>query len=262
MLADLTGKTAIITGGGQGLGLGISTRMAQQGANLIVTDIDDRNKSVVSELANKYNVKYLYIEMNVTDQDQVEKGISKALDFSTVEILVNNAGVSGAPGSTGTVWRDQDWDFTWEVNVKGLHRVTEAVLPHMIDRESGKIINISSVAARAAKYTTSYYATTKMAVIAYTQALAREFGPKNINVNAIAPGRILTHFHKEWVENRKKLGDTTTDLFSEEALKQVMPLGRAQTPDDIGALATFLASEDARNITGQTIQCDGGQVMV
>ena len=132
----------------------------------------------------------------------------------------------------------------------------------MIDRESGKIINISSVAARAAKYTTSYYATTKMAVIAYTQALAREFGPKNINVNAIAPGRILTHFHKEWVENRKKLGDTTTDLFSEEALKQVMPLGRAQTPDDIGALATFLASEDARNITGQTIQCDGGQVMV
>ena len=112
MLADLTGKTAIITGGGQGLGLGISTRMAQQGANLIVTDIDDRNKSVVSELANKYNVKYLYIEMNVTDQDQVEKGISKALDFSTVEILVNNAGVSGAPGSTGTVWRDQDWVFT------------------------------------------------------------------------------------------------------------------------------------------------------
>lgn len=262
MLADLTGKTAIITGGGQGLGLGISTRMAQQGANLIVTDIDERNKSVVSELANKYNVKYLYIEMNVTDQDQVEKGIGKALDFSTVDILVNNAGVSGAPGSTGTVWRDQDWDFTWEVNVKGLHRVTEAVLPHMIERESGKIINISSVAARAAKYTTSYYATTKMAVIAYTQALAREFGSKNINANAIAPGRILTHFHKEWVENRKKLGDTTTDLFSEEALKQVMPLGRAQTPDDIGALATFLASEDARNITGQTIQCDGGQVMV
>jgi NAD(P)-dependent dehydrogenase (short-subunit alcohol dehydrogenase family) len=262
LLADLTGKTAIITGGGQGLGLGISTRMAQQGANLIVTDIDERNKSVVSELANKYNVKYLYIEMNVTDQDQVEKGIGKALDFSTVDILVNNAGVSGAPGSTGTVWRDQDWDFTWEVNVKGLHRVTEAVLPHMIERESGKIINISSVAARAAKYTTSYYATTKMAVIAYTQALAREFGSKNINANAIAPGRILTHFHKEWVENRKKLGDTTTDLFSEEALKQVMPLGRAQTPDDIGALATFLASEDARNITGQTIQCDGGQVMV
>ncbi len=261
MLADLSGKTAIITGGGQGLGFGISTKMAQQGANLIITDIDDRNKSAISDLASKYDTKFLYIEMNVTDQSQVENGINEALEFSEVDILVNNAGVAGAPGSTGTVWRDEDWDFTWEVNVKGLHRVTEAVLPHMIERHSGKIINISSVAARAAKYTTSYYATTKMAVIAYTQALAREFGSKNINVNAIAPGRILTNFHKEWVENRKKLGDTKTDLFTKEALGQVMPLGRAQTPEDIGALATFLASEDAKNITGQTIQCDGGQVM-
>ena len=147
------------------------------------------------------------------------------------------------------------------MNVKGLHEVTEAILPHMIENKSGKIINISSVAAKAAKYATAYYATTKMAVIAYTQALAREFGSSNINVNAIAPGRILTQFHKDWVENRKKLGDTTTDLFSKESLSSVMPLGRAQSPEDIGALAAFLASEDAKNITGQTIQCDGGQVM-
>jgi NAD(P)-dependent dehydrogenase (short-subunit alcohol dehydrogenase family) len=261
LLADLTGKTAIITGGGQGLGFGISTKMAQQGANIIVTDIDGRNKSVVNKLAETNNVKSLYLEMDVTDQEQVNESIKKALNFSDVNILVNNAGVSGAPGSTGTIWRDEDWDFTWKINVKGLHTVTEALLPHMIEKQSGKIINISSVAAKAAKYTTAYYATTKMAVIAYTQALAREFGPKNINVNAIAPGRILTEFHKEWVENRKNLGDTTTDLFSDEALKLVMPLGRAQSPEDIGALATFLASEDARNITGQTIQCDGGQVM-
>ena len=130
-----------------------------------------------------------------------------------------------------------------------------------LENESGKIINISSVAAKAAKYQTAYYATTKMAVIAYTQALAREFGASNINVNAIAPGRILTQFHKDWVENRKKLGDTTTDLFSKESLSSVMPLGRAQSPEDIGALAAFLASEDPKNITCQTIQCDGGQVM-
>ena len=143
MLADLSGKTAIITGGGQGLGFGISTKMAQQGANLIITDIDDRNKSAISDLASKYDIKYLYIEMNVTDQSQVENGINEALEFSDVDILVNNAGVAGAPGSTGTVWRDEDWDFTWEVNVKGLHRVTEAVLPHMIEKQSGKIINIS-----------------------------------------------------------------------------------------------------------------------
>ena len=261
LIADLSGKTAIITGGGQGLGLGISTKIAGQGANIIVTDLDDRNKSTVEELAKTNNVDFLYLEMDVMNSEQVAESMKKAIDFSKIDILVNNAGVPGAPGSTGTRWRDEDWDFTWKVNVKGLHEVTEAILPHMIENKSGKIINISSVAAKAAKYATAYYATTKMAVIAYTQALAREFGSSNINVNAIAPGRILTQFHKDWVENRKKLGDTTTDLFSKESLSSVMPLGRAQSPEDIGALAAFLASEDAKNITGQTIQCDGGQVM-
>ena len=261
MIADLKGKTAIVTGGGQGLGFGISTKIAEQGANLIITDLDERNMKTIEDLAKKNNVKSLYLEMDVTNKDSVTEAIEKALKFSKVDILVNNAGVPGAPGSTGTRWRDIDWDFTWKVNVKGLHEVTEAVLPHMLENKSGKIINISSVAARAARYQTAYYATTKMAVISYTQALAREFGSSNINVNAIAPGRIYTQFHKDWVENRKKIGEEL-DLFSKESLSSVMPLGRAQSPEDIGSLAAFLASDDAKNITGQTIQCDGGQVMV
>ena len=151
--------------------------------------------------------------------------------------------------------------------MKGLSDVTEAILPQMREQQYGKIINISSVAARAARYVTAYYATTKMAVIAYTQALAREYATDNINVNAIAPGRIWTAFHQEWMERRDAMGDPGVtgrahlDVF-EEAAAEVIPLGRPQTPSDIGALAAFLASEDARNITGQTIQCDGGQVMV
>ena len=130
MIADLTGKTAIITGGGQGLGFGISKKIAGQGANIIVTDLDDRNKSSVEKLAKDNNVNFLYIEMDVTNSDQVSDSIKKAIEFSTIDILVNNAGVPGAPGSTGTRWRDEDWDFTWKVNVKGLHEVTEAILPH------------------------------------------------------------------------------------------------------------------------------------
>ena len=136
MIADLSGKTAIITGGGQGLGFGISTKIAGQGANIIVTDLDDRNKSAVEELAKKKNVKSLYLEMDVTDSSTITDAIGKAIEFSNIDILVNNAGVPGAPGSTGTRWRDEDWDFTWKVNVKGLHEVTEAVLPHMIETVS------------------------------------------------------------------------------------------------------------------------------
>ena len=137
----------------------------------------------------------------------------------------------------------------------------------MRERKAGKIINISSVAAKAAKYITAYYATTKMSVIAYTQALAREFAVENINVNAIAPGRIWTQFHQDWMNEREALGDEAVvgkekyEVFM-SSLKEVIPMGRPQEPSDIGSLAVFLASEESRNITGQTIQCDGGQVMV
>lgn len=206
--------------------------------------------------------------MDVTDKDSVNAGVEKITAAAgQIDILVNNAGVAGAPGSTGTAFRDIDWEFTWKVNVKGLADVTEAVLPQMRERQSGKIINIASVAARAARYITAYYATTKMSVIAYTQALAREFAAENINVNAIAPGRIWTQFHQDWMKEREALGDEAVagkdkyDVFM-ASLREVIPMGRPQEPSDIGALAAFLASEEARNITGQTIQCDGGQVMV
>ena len=267
MFADLSGRVALVTGGGQGLGLGIVERMAEQGAAIVIADLNDDNANAAVERVRELGSTGYAVHMDVTDQQSISDAVSIATESAgQIDILANNAGVSGAPGSSGVVWRDVDWEFTWKVNVKGLADVTEAVLPQMRERRYGKIINISSVAARAAKYVTAYYATTKMAVIAYTQALAREYAAENINVNAIAPGRIWTAFHQEWMQRRDEMGDPTVagrphvDAF-EEAAAEVIPLGRPQTPRDIGALAAFLASEDARNITGQTIQCDGGQVM-
>lgn len=267
MLADLTGRTAFITGAGQGLGLGIATRMAEQGANIVIADLNDENAAQAADAIRQIGTQAYPVHINVTDQHSIAQAVQTATNAAgNIDILVNNAGVSGAPGSTGVEWRDQDWDFTWRVNVKGLADVTEALLPLMRERRYGKIVNISSVAAKAARYVTAYYATTKMAVIAYTQALAREFAPENINVNAIAPGRIWTQFHQDWMRLRDERGDPDVagkDRYQifEQAAKDVIPLARPQTPSDIGALAAFLASEDARNITGQTIQCDGGQVM-
>lgn len=268
MLADLTGKVAVVTGGGQGLGLGIVERMAEQGADIAIADLSIDNANSAAEKVRSMGRQAYTVQMDVTDKESAN-GAMRAIIASAgqIDILVNNAGVAGAPGSTGVGFRDIDWEFTWQVNVKGLSDVTEAVLPHMRERKYGKIINISSVAAKAARYVTAYYATTKMAVVAYTQALAREFAAENLNVNAIAPGRIWTAFHQEWMDERVKQGDKAFegkdryDVF-ESAAKDVIPLGRPQSPSDIGALAAFLASEDAKNITGQTIQCDGGQVMV
>ena len=267
MFADLSGKVALVTGGGQGLGLGIVLKMAEQGADIAIADLSDENAASAASLVEALGRKAYTARMDVTDADSVSAGVASITSAAgQIDILVNNAGVAGAPGSTGTAFRDVDWEFTWKVNVKGLADVTEAILPQMRERKAGKIINISSVAAKAAKYITAYYATTKMSVIAYTQALAREFAAENINVNAIAPGRIWTQFHQDWMKEREALGDEAVagkdkyDVFM-ASLKEVIPMGRPQEPSDIGALAVFLASEEARNITGQTIQCDGGQVM-
>ena len=264
----LDGKVSLVSACGRGIGREIALTLAREGSNLIINTFSEENTQAVAKELEGLGVKVVAIAGDITRSGVILETVAAGIEaFGQIDILVNNAGVAGAPGSTGTGFRDVDWEFTWQVNVKGLSDVTEAVLPQMRERRSGKIINISSVAAKAAKYQTAYYATTKMAVVAYTQALAREFAAENINVNAVAPGRIWTQFHQDWMKEREALGDEAVagkdkyDVFM-GALKEVIPMGRPQEPSDIGALVTFLASEEARNITGQTIQCDGGQVMV
>ena len=130
MLADLTGRTALVTGGGQGLGLGIVERMAGQGANIIIADLNDENATAAAAKVEEMGCKGFAVHMDVTDQQSISEAVALAYDSAgRIDILANNAGVSGAPGSTGTEWRDVDWEFTWKVNVKGLSDVTEAILP-------------------------------------------------------------------------------------------------------------------------------------
>ena len=132
MLADLTGRTALVTGGGQGLGLGIVERMAGQGASIIIADLNDDNAAAAVARVKELGSKGYAVHMDVTDQRSISEGVSLAYDaVGRIDILANNAGVSGAPGSTGVEWRDVDWEFTWKVNVKGLADVTEAILPQM-----------------------------------------------------------------------------------------------------------------------------------
>lgn len=269
MLADLTGKTALVTGGGQGIGRGIALVMAGQGADVAIGDLASGSGPAVAKEIEALGRKALSLELDVTNQEQAREVVAAVIaKWGHLDILVNNAGISGAPGSTGTGdVRDIDWELTWKVNIKGLADVTEAVLPHFRERNYGKIISIASVAARAPRYASAYYATTKAGVITYTQAVAKEMAPHNVNVNAICPGRLWTQFHRDWLSERESRGDPAVvgrdhhEVF-EEALTSVTPLGREQTPEDIGKLAAFLVSDDARNITGQSIQVDGGQVMV
>jgi NAD(P)-dependent dehydrogenase (short-subunit alcohol dehydrogenase family) len=268
MIADLTGKTALVTGGGQGIGRGISLILAAQGADVAIGDVNVENASNVSQEVTALNTRGMALRLDVTSQASANEAVSRIIEeWGHLDILVNNAGVDGAPGMGDGDEREEDWDVTFNINVKGVVHCANAVEPHFTQRRYGKVINIASVAGRAPRPTGSHYAASKAAVISYTRSLAARWAPHDVNVNGIAPGRVWTPFHQGKMAVRQRRGDPALasrephDVFVED-LKDVTPLGRGQTPEDIGKLAAFLASDDAGNITGQTIGLDGGMVMV
>jgi NAD(P)-dependent dehydrogenase (short-subunit alcohol dehydrogenase family) len=186
--------------------------------------------------------------------------------FGQIDILVNNAGVHSAPGWTESEEdRDQDWDLTYRVNLRGVMSCSRAVYPHMQSRKYGKIINIASIAGRLGRSPFPHYSASKAGVINFTQALALRLAPDNINVNAVCPGLLWTDMW-EGIAHRFQQADPNLNQVDAyevflESVAQRVPLNREQTPEDIGKMVAFLASEDAQNITGQAMHVDGGAIM-
>ena len=264
---DLTGKVAIVTGAGRGIGRAIAEKMAEHGALLVVTDLDVESAARVAEGLNREGREAEAIAVDVTKQSSVDRMVKGAVArFGRVDILVNNAGIIGAPGwENRSKSNDKDWDMIYDVNVRGVVRVTESAAVHMKKRRYGKIVNIASVAGRQGSPGNPPYHVSKAGVISLTQAFATGLAPFNINVNAICPGNLWTPMWERiatrqtaFVESRAGL--TPRQAFEAEVSERV-PLGREQTPEDVGYLAVFLASEYAQNITGQAINVNGGMRM-
>ena len=260
---DLSDQVALVTGASSGLGYRFAKVLAKCGAKVAISA---RRKEKLEALAKEIESdggECLVVPLDMTNRKSINSAVeSISSDLGTINTLINNAGI---PDAQWAVKQSEELiDNVMETNLTGPYILyCEVARKLMSEEKPGRMVNIASIAAfnTTPQSAAALYSITKKAIVRMTEALAVEWSKNHINVNAIAPGRILTQFHKDWVDNRKKLGDTTTDLFSKESLSSVMPLGRAQSPEDIGALAAFLASEDAKNITGQTIQCDGGQVM-
>ena len=264
---DVSGKVALVTGGGRGIGRGIVLVLARNGADVVVADIDvDIARSTATEV-EATGRRSLASRVDVTDRESVGAMTGDAITrFGRIDILVNNAGVIAAPGwEERETPNEDDWDLTYEVNVKGVVWVTEAVAAHMMESRSGKIINISSVTGRLATLTSMPYGATKAGAINLAQAYAIKLAPYNINVNSICPGLLWTPMWESigarWrTEEDRSEGLSPRDVF-DRIVKLRTPLGREQTPEDIGNLAAFLASDYACNITGQTINVSGGSHM-
>jgi meso-butanediol dehydrogenase / (S,S)-butanediol dehydrogenase / diacetyl reductase len=243
MTMRLADKTAIVTGGGSGIGQAIATRFAAEGASVVVADVvAERAESVAAVLEGA-----LAIHADITSADDVERLVREATEaYGRVDVLVNNAGLGDADDVLEI--DEEAWDFEVDVNLKGAFLCSKAVLPGMIEGGGGVIVNIASVNGMAF-FANEAYSAAKAGMINLTRSMAVRYGRHGIRVNAIAPGTIRTPLWQERV-------DKEPAIF--ERLVRWYPLGRVGEPDDVARAAVFLASDDANWITGEVLRVDGG----
>ena len=263
----LKDKVAIVTGGGQGIGRGIVLCLAEEGADAVILTKSGASGQEVAEEVKKMGHRSLAIKADVTDNQQVDQAVQKAIDtFGKIDILVNSVGGGSVAIAPFLKLEGAEWDRTFELNLKSQVFMCRAVVPHFIKQGSGKIVNIGSRLARLIDIPLTVYSAAKAAVVHYTKHLAAELAPHNINVNAVCPGDVLTPkievaFARMAQTNPEAAGKTPEELFLQVAGPR-MAFKRLQTPEDIGRAVVFLASEDARNITGQALYVDGGQTFI
>jgi len=259
-LFDLNNKNALITGSAQGIGKGIALKLAKYGANIIGADIiEDRLEETINEI-KKIGRKAIPLKMDVSDKEQVNEGVKKALNkFKTIDILVNCAGIVSS--SLLVDLKEEVWDRVMDVNAKSVFLVSQAVAKNMIKEKYGKIINISSQAAKIGEAGNGPYCASKAAVSMLTQVFALELAQYNINVNAICPGYVDTDIMQQVFKIRGLLEGMTPDQYRAYLLSNV-PLKRMAQTREIGELVAFLASDLASYITGVSITISGGKTLI
>jgi dehydrogenase/reductase SDR family protein 4 len=247
-MLDLNNKTAIVSGGSKGIGKAIATKLAQAGANVVICSRKKENLDSAVNEAESNGLTLIPIECNTSNNESIQSVVDHTLEkFNGVDILVNNA---AANPHYGPILNSEDshWDKIFDVNVKGYFNFAKACSKKMIANNSGKIINVASIAAKTPLEGLGVYNISKAAVVMLTKVLAKELGEYNINVNTLAPGLIKTDFSKALWENE----DTHNKIVKS------IPQGKMGSPDDISGMALYLASEASDFVTGSIFTVDGG----
>ncbi len=249
----LQGKVALVTGAGSQIGFGkaIALTLAKEGCDIVANDMNLEDVKKTAAEIKALGRKAIAVKANVAESAEVGEMVETALkEFGKIDILVNNAGAT-PPMIPFVEQRETDWDKSFNVNLKSQLICSQAVLPHMLERKSGKIVNISSGGAKLCGPIGESYVAAKAGVIAFTKSLAREIITSGINVNAIAPGWSKTNLGAD--NTPPEIKEKTYEMFLAET-----PIGRPTVPQDIANMVAFLSSDVASDIVGQTFSVDGG----
>ena len=245
---ELKGKVALVTGGAQGIGRAVALLLAQNGADVAVSDINLERAEETAKEIEALGRRAMAIRADVAKSADVEQMVEVILGrFGQIDILINNAGI--AKDKLILRMTEEDWDTVLNVNLKGTFHCTKAVIRHMSKQRNGKIVNIASVVGEMGNAGQANYSASKAGVIGFTKTIAREFAQRGINVNAIAPGYIETPMTEALPEKAK------------EELKRMIPMERLGRPEDVAAAVLFLVSEASSYITGQVLNVNGGIYM-
>ena len=257
---SLANHVALVTGAGQGIGKASALALAAAGAHVVVADIVGAQAEATGDAIRSTQGRTLSVQADVGDLQDIDRMVREAVDgFGQIDILVNNAGVTRRAGIMDLT--EADWDRIHRVNAKGVFFCLQRVAREMIPRRSGRIINIASIAGKGyAGASNAAYAASKGAVIGLTKLAALQLAPHNINVNSVCPGVTRTALSDANLRVRaEQEGVSIEDMERRRA--EVIPLNRANDPEDIAAMVVFLAASGARNITGQSFNVDGGLIL-
>jgi 2-hydroxycyclohexanecarboxyl-CoA dehydrogenase len=264
---NLESHVAVVTGGASGIGRAIANGFAAEGSKIAVWDLSGTVSHVADEIQQTFRCSTVGCKVDVTDQAEVKVALEETLsDFGSVDHLVHAAATgSGKFGFPFTNLEPSDWKKVIEVNVMGMVNIAHAVTPGMIERQSGTMIFIASIAGQNGSQTDPPYSASKAANINFAQCMAKDLAPEGIRVNSLCPGMVQTALNKSvwqaWNDQQPPENKRSYEDWAEEKVQNIVPLKKWQRPEDIADMAIFLSSDRAAHVTGQTINVDGGYVM-
>lgn len=264
---ELKGQTAVIAGGANGIGRAIGQAFAGEGSNVALLDLDPGVTPAAHELAQRHGVQTLSFTADVTDFAALQRAAGEiANKLGRIDHLIYAAAIgSGKHGFPFWNLTPSDWDRVLAVNIVGAVNFTHAFTPALVQARSGTLLFLSSVAGQIGSQTDPPYSASKAALLNFMQCAAKDLASYNVRVNALCPGMVRTALNRSvweaWQRRQPPEGRQSFEEWAEEKIRRLVPLGRWQEPDDLAAMAVFLASGQARNVTGQTINVDGGYVM-